>query len=128
MEGSAGTSMHSQLEILLQIQDLKSQRRELAETDTAERRVEEEEFHIDIEEAIEQLSRRILEMEDELTPEVRSRYQRIASGRGRAVVPVLSGICYGCFVSIPTATASEGAHNDRIRHCDHCGRFLYMTG
>lgn len=66
MEGSAGTSMHSQLEILLQIQDLKSQRRELAETDTAERRVEEEEFHIDIEEAIEQLSRRILEMEDEI--------------------------------------------------------------
>lgn len=120
--------MHPQLEILLQIQDLKTQCRELGESDTVERRVEEDEFHIDVEGAVQELNHRIAEMEDQLTPAVRSRYRRIASGRGRAVAPVVSGICYGCFVSIPTAVASKGAHNDQIRHCDHCGRFLYVAG
>ncbi|MBT8462948.1 MAG: hypothetical protein KJO44_10555 [Gemmatimonadetes bacterium] len=45
----------------------------------------------------------------------------------RAVVPVLSGICYGCFVATPTAWSSEAGRNDSIGVCDHCGRFLYYV-
>ncbi|MBI4410642.1 MAG: hypothetical protein HY561_13090 [Gemmatimonadetes bacterium] len=119
--------MHPQLEILLQIQDLKTQRRELAETER-ERQVEELEFHVNVEEAVQELDHKIAEMEAQLTPAIRNRYARIASGRGRAVVPVIQGICYGCFVSIPTALATDSARNDQIRHCDHCGRFLYVIG
>lgn len=117
--------MHPQLEILLQIQDLKAQHRELSVTE-GERQVEEEEFQVDIEKALKQLEEKIQELEGELGPAVRSRYQRISAGRGRAVVPVINGLCYGCFMAIPTALASELTNNDDLRHCDHCGRFLYM--
>ncbi|HEY8470912.1 MAG TPA: C4-type zinc ribbon domain-containing protein [Longimicrobiales bacterium] len=115
--------MHPHLEILLQLQDLKAQRRELAEGGEV-RRVEEEEFHVDLQEAIAKLDAKIEEMEAELPPDVRRRYRQI-EGRGRAVVPVINGICYGCFVSIPTAVVAEIERNDAIRLCDHCGRILY---
>lgn len=117
--------MHPQLEILLQIQDLKAQRRDLAELDH-ERQVEEEEFRIDAEEAIRRIDEKVAALETELSASVRGRYQRISLGRGRAVVPVINGICYGCFVSIPTALATDVKRNDDIRHCDHCGRFIYV--
>lgn len=117
--------MHPQLEILLQVQDLKAQHRELSATE-GERQVEEEEFQVDIDGALAQLDGKIQELEDELGAAVRARYLRIAAGRGRAVVPVINGLCYGCFMAIPTALASEITQNDDLRHCDHCGRFLYM--
>ncbi|HEX6941181.1 MAG TPA: C4-type zinc ribbon domain-containing protein [Longimicrobiales bacterium] len=118
--------MHPQLDILLQIQDLKAQRRDLAEADH-ERQVEEQEFRIDPDEAVRQIDEKIAELEAELAPPVRARYERVLKGRGRAVVPVINGICYGCFVSIPTALASDIRRNDEIHHCDHCGRFIYVT-
>jgi len=117
--------MHPQLEILLQIQDLKAQRRDLTEVES-ERKVEEEEFRINTEQAIRSIDEKIAELEAELTPSVRSRYERISRDRGRAVVPVINGICYGCFVSIPTSLASDVRRNDEVRHCDHCGRFIYV--
>jgi predicted nucleic acid-binding Zn-ribbon protein len=117
--------MHPQLEILLQIQDLKAQHRELSAAE-GEREVEEQEFQVNIEGALKQLEDKILELENELDDPVRARYHRISVGRGRAVVPVINGLCYGCFVAIPTALASEIIENDELRHCDHCGRFLYM--
>ena len=43
--------MHPQLELLLQIQDLKSQRRELAEVEAGVGQMERQEFHVDIEHA-----------------------------------------------------------------------------
>ncbi|HEX7117377.1 MAG TPA: C4-type zinc ribbon domain-containing protein [Longimicrobiales bacterium] len=118
--------MHPQLEILLQIQDLKAQRRDLTEAEH-ERQVEEEEFQIDADEAAQRIDEKVGELVGELEPAVRARYERIQKGRGRAVVPVINGICYGCFVSIPTALASDIRSNDEIRHCDHCGRFIYVT-
>ncbi|HEX2095037.1 MAG TPA: C4-type zinc ribbon domain-containing protein [Longimicrobiaceae bacterium] len=116
--------MNAQLEILLEIQDLKSQRRELS--DTPERQVEEEVFHISIEDALRQLDEKISEMEESLDPPVRSRYRRIAERHPRVVVPVIGGTCYGCFVSIPTALASDADRNQEIRNCQNCGRFLYL--
>lgn len=117
--------MHPQLEALLEIQDLKSQRRELRET-PLEREVEEEVFSISIDEALEQLDQKIEEMEAALAPAVRNRYLRIAGRRGPAVVPVIGGTCYGCFVSVPTALASDAERNSEVRHCEGCGRFLYL--
>lgn len=119
--------MNEQLEILLQIQDLKAQRDTLTERG-AGRGVEEEEFNIDIGTAIEDVEGTIAEMEEKLDPVIRGQYQRVAAARGRAVVPVIRGICYGCFVSIPTAIASDSDSTDRILNCDHCGRFLYVIG
>src|SRR5690606_9143550 len=118
------TAMHPQLETLLEIQDLKTQRSELRDQ-TRERKVEEELFNIRVEDAVEQLDQKIDEMEAPLDAPGRSRYQRLAS-RGRFVVPVINGTCFGCFVSIPAALASDAERHDALRYCDNCGRFLYL--
>lgn len=116
--------MHPQLEILLQIQDLRSQRNELADH---ARQVEETEFNIDIDDAIAQLQSRIDELAGDLPAPLRSRLDRFARSSGRAVVPVINGTCYGCFTAVPTARINEIVRNDRVNHCDHCGRFLYVV-
>ncbi len=74
------------------------------------------------------LKEKIAELEDHLAPPVRRRYDRIASGLQRVVVPAINGMCYGCFVSIPTSMASEsgGPGQASIRTCENCGRFLYV--
>ena len=117
--------MHPQLEKLLEIQDLKTQRRELEDT-SDEREVEEEVFNISIEDALAELDRKIVEMEESLDPATRSRYRRLAGKRTRAVVPVIRGTCYGCFVSVASALASDAARNEDLRFCESCGRFLYL--
>jgi predicted nucleic acid-binding Zn-ribbon protein len=119
--------MHPQLEMLLEIQDLKTQRNELREQ-TGERRVEEEVFHMSGDEAVQQLEEKITEMEESLEPAVRARYRRLSGSRPRFIVPVINGTCFGCFVSIPTALASDAERNEALRYCDNCGRFLYVVG
>ncbi|HEX6132941.1 MAG TPA: C4-type zinc ribbon domain-containing protein [Longimicrobiales bacterium] len=118
--------MHPRLEILLQIQDLKSQRRELNDSEGG-RTVEVDEFHIDVESAVRQLEERIEELKQELPPQVRSRLERFARSGGRAVVPVINGICYGCFTAVPTASLADLGRNDDVNHCENCGRFLYVV-
>lgn len=116
--------MHPQLETLLEIQDMKTQRRELDES--PERQVQEEVFNISIEDAVRQLDEKIVEMEESLSPPVRNRYRRVSGRYPRVVVPVIGGACYGCFVNVPTALASDADRNQEISHCDNCGRFLYL--
>jgi uncharacterized protein len=117
--------MHVQLETLLELQDLKSQRRELHEMTTT-RQVEEELFNVSIEEALSTLDAKIVEIEEELPPPVRNRYRRLSGRTERTVVPVIGGTCYGCFVSIPTAVSSDADRNRDLSYCDNCGRFLYL--
>jgi predicted nucleic acid-binding Zn-ribbon protein len=116
--------MDAQLEILLQVQDLRAQRKELIEGETS-RQVQEEAFNLDIDRAIADLDAKIDEVEAELDPAVRQRYDRLAGSMSRAVVPAINGTCYGCFVAVPTAVASDPA--EPLRACDHCGRFLYFV-
>jgi len=117
--------MHTQLEMLMEIQDLKTQRRELEEN-SGEGQMEQELFNVSLDEALKHLEEKIDEMEAGLDPRVRTRYQRLAGKRVRAVVPVIRGTCYGCFVSVPTALASDADRNEELRFCDSCGRFLYL--
>lgn len=117
--------MHAQLEILLELQDLKAQRREME--DAAEEtslEIEKKVFHVEPGEAIEQLEEKIEEMEAALEPDVLKRYALVSARRSRAVVPVLNGVCYGCFMAMPTAMVTS---NDEIRWCEHCGSFVYFV-
>ena len=116
--------MHPQLELLLQIQDLKAQRRELTEGDAS---LEREEFNIDVDSAVASLDEKLEGLVGELEPDVRRRYQRISKA-GRVVVPVINATCYGCFVAVPTAEWADIARNAELHHCQSCGRFLYATG
>jgi uncharacterized protein len=93
---------------------------------SSEGQMEQEVFNMSLEDALAQLEEKINEMEGALDPRVRSRYQRLAGKRTRAVVPVINGTCYGCFVSVPTALASDADRNEELRFCDSCGRFLYL--
>jgi predicted nucleic acid-binding Zn-ribbon protein len=117
--------MHPNLETLLEIQDLKTQRRELKEA-APERAMQEEVFHLSPDQAAAQLDEKIAEMEATLPPTVHTRYNRMAARYERVVVPVIGGICYGCFVSVPTALASDADRNQEVRSCQNCGRFLYL--
>lgn len=118
--------MDEQLEILLQIQDLKAQRLDLEEGESG-RRVQQEAFNLDVETAIAQLAEKIAEVENELDPRVRKRYDRLAAGIQRCVVPAINGTCYGCFVAVPVSVSSDPAERAKLRNCDHCGRFLYFV-
>lgn len=117
--------MHIQLEMLLEIQDLKGQRRDLEES-SKEGQMERELFNVSLDKALEELDQKIEEMEGSLDPRIRARYQRLAGKRTRPIVPVINGTCYGCFVSVPTALASDADRNEDLRFCDSCGRFLYL--
>ena len=117
--------MHPQLELLLELQDLHTQRRALH--DEPLRDVEEALFDLRPEEAVEILDEKITELAGRLEPAVQRRYLELAATLDRAVAPVLNGICYGCFVATPTAWSSEAGRNDTIGVCAHCGRFLYYV-
>ena len=117
--------MHAQLELLLELQDLRTQRRALRDEPLKE--MEEEVFELEPEEALELLDRKMAELKERLEPVVRKRYLDLEATLDRAVVPVLNGICYGCFVATPTAWASGAGRNDSISVCDYCGRFLYYV-
>ena len=114
--------MHQNLETLLEIQDLKTQRREL---ETGEREVQEQVFGLSVDDALQALDAKITEMEETLPPPVLSRYRRVAARIPRVVAPVIKGTCYGCFVAVPTAQASDADRNAEVRTCQNCGRFLY---
>ena len=117
--------MHPQLEILLELQDLKAQKREMEEAaEESSLEIERSVFQVQPEDAVAHLEEKIEEMETSLDPEVLTRYRLIAGRRPRAVAPVLDGMCYGCFVAMPTAT---GTTNDEIRWCEHCGSFVYYV-
>ena len=118
--------MHPQLEILLELQDLKAQKKdmEIGDAEETSREIEENVFRISAAEAVAHLDEKIAEMQAALETEVRARYEAVSSRRSRAVVPVVDGICYGCFVAMPTSMIRT---NDEIRWCEHCGSFVYFV-
>lgn len=116
--------MDPQLETLLEIQDLKSQREELSREETL-REMESDLFEVQVEEALQRLDEKIEELEERLADTVRRRYRGLAEKGMRGVVPVLRGVCYGCFMAVPTAWSSERERNEQLDVCENCGRFLY---
>lgn len=117
--------MNPQLELLLEIQDLQTQREGLSEESLRE--MESQVFDMQVEDALRLLEEKVEELVQRLDPPVRSRYRQLSLRGMRAVVPVLQGICYGCFMAVPTAWAAETHRNARLAVCQNCGRFLYQV-
>ncbi len=117
--------MHGQLEYLLEIQDLKAQRDSLLSGSMRE--LQERVFDLQPDEALKLLDTKIEELKGRLDPDVATRYDRLCHSVDRTVVPVLAGICYGCFVAVPRSWASDPHRNRQTRSCAHCGRFLYYV-
>lgn len=117
--------MDPMLTVLLEIQDLRAKARELeagADLDALERT----HFRLDPAEAASVLHTKVSELVAGLPEPVGRRYRRIADHLDRVVVPVVDGTCYGCFVSVATATTGETDPNATLQTCEHCGRFLYF--
>ena len=115
--------MNPQLMLLLEIQDLHLQRTALLEEPGFDA-VQEEHFKLDPQVAAKALDEKIRELKERLDPSIQHRCERGFPTLGRMVVPVIEGICYGCFVSIPTSRAGEG--NQGVEICESCGRFIYV--
>jgi len=62
-----------------------------------------------------------------LPPHLYRKYQRLKERYGNAVVPVVGGICQGCFILLPTSLVSQKNKNERIHTCPNCGRILYWA-
>jgi predicted nucleic acid-binding Zn-ribbon protein len=115
--------MHPQMMLLLEIQDLHLQKTALLE-EPGVHEVEEGHFNIDPREAAGVLEEKIQELKEGLDSSIRTRCERGLPALGRMVVPVIGGVCYGCFVSIPTSRSGE--LNRAIQTCESCGRFIYV--
>jgi predicted nucleic acid-binding Zn-ribbon protein len=66
-------------------------------------------------------------LEEQLSPTIMSEYSRAQRRYGRIVAPVISGICYGCFVRIPSAIDAADDRNKTLYRCENCGMFLYWV-
>ena len=113
--------MHPQLMLLLEIQDLHLQRTDLLGDPGVD---EVKHFNIDPATAAGLLDEKIQQLKLDLEPSIRQRCERGFPALGRMVVPVIGGVCYGCFVSIPTSRTEEV--NQAVEICESCGRFIYV--
>ena len=73
----------------------------------------------ELQQARENLAKRI-------KPQLLNRYERVSKSYGRAVVPVTSNLCLGCFVTLPTSYPSLKT-KDAFLTCESCGRILYFA-
>jgi predicted nucleic acid-binding Zn-ribbon protein len=68
-----------------------------------------------------------VDLEDQLDHAILSEYTRVRQRYGRIVAPVIKGICYGCFMKIPSAIDAAEDRNDNLNRCENCGMFLYWV-
>lgn len=63
-----------------------------------------------------------------IDPSLVRTYDRLAGVyKRRAVVPIVSGTCSGCFGTLPTKRLQEAQLGDKILTCEHCGRILFWV-
>ena len=55
-------------------------------------------------------------------------YERMRSSRikANAVVPVINGVCQGCYMVVTKSLVAELLEGNSLITCEHCGRMLYM--
>jgi predicted nucleic acid-binding Zn-ribbon protein len=62
---------------------------------------------------------------DKVRNDLRSLYERYYEKYAdRAIVPVVGGVCQGCFVTIPPMRLDIIRRMDSIEFCENCGRIL----
>ncbi len=62
---------------------------------------------------------------NQLEPNLIARYEKLMDRYPTAVTPVIGGICYGCFVTLPSAFVVRKSKNEEVSTCPNCGRFIY---
>lgn len=60
------------------------------------------------------------------SPNLLRKYDMLRERRnGRAVVPVVNGVCQGCFMNIPPQQFNDLLRGDKMLNCPTCQRILY---
>ena len=113
-----GLIMHPQLQLLVALQDMEEMIREVEEKGDE---LEEMGFKHG---GLDDLKKAKEELIAKIDPRQLSWYNRVAAKHGRAVVPVVSNLCTGCFNNIPSSFVSSTNAN-RVQKCESCGRILY---
>ncbi len=114
--------MDEQMKLLVALQDLDLMIREAKDSDTSSE-MKQMGFKL---EGIEELQEARANLAKRLRPQLLNRYERLSKSYGRAVVPVTSNLCLGCFVTLPTSYPSLKTKNPLLT-CESCGRILYFT-
>jgi predicted nucleic acid-binding Zn-ribbon protein len=108
--------MHKQLEFLITLHDL----------DLLLKGVnDEKEAGFEVKKHKEELLQAREKVMKELKPIFLSRYEKLADRYATAITPVIEGICYGCFVTLPSAFVVRKSKNEEVSTCPNCGRFIY---
>ncbi len=116
--------MHRQLELLVMLHDLDLLLRECKDE---KKRQEESELGFEMAEHHDELINARKTIIRQLDSEVLTRYEKLLGRYDRAVAPVIDGICYGCYMRMPTSVAIGKSRNEMIHVCGNCGRFLYWV-
>ncbi len=62
----------------------------------------------------------------EVPSHLRGHYERLRSGGGSPVVPVVGGACGGCHLRLVETTVEKVKADREVVTCEHCSRFLYL--
>ena len=114
--------MDEQMKLLVALQDLDGMIREAEDSDTS---TEMKQMGFKLE-GIEALQEARAVLAKRIRPQLLNRYERLSKSYGRAVVPVTSNLCLGCFSTLPTSYPSLKTKNALLT-CESCGRILYFT-
>lgn len=116
------TLMEEQVKLLVALQDLDLMIKEAKDSETSSE-MKQMGFKLDgiaeLQQARDTLAKRI-------KPQLLNRYERLSKSYGRAVVPVTSNLCFGCFVTLPTSYSSIKTKESFLT-CESCGRILYFA-
>jgi len=113
--------MHRELELLIKLHDI-----DMMIRDASEERYASEEKDLGFVLAnLASLRKARAEIREQISPETISHYDKLFKKFGRAIAPVNGGICYGCFLQLPTLFVQDSNENEGIGVCPKCRRFLY---
>jgi len=110
----------NQAQLLVALQELEEMIRE-AEDPQQRAKMEAMGFPVT---GIDELHNALKVLEKQISPAMKSRYQRLRQRTGRAIVPVVNGACTGCFNNTPSVFTSS-VNRGKVINCENCGRMLY---
>jgi len=115
--------MNNQLQILIQLSDLDTQLEEL-KNERIKNKEESLGFKVQAKET--EIKKFRDSLRKRISSEMLNQYDRILKRyKMRAVAQVNDGVCYGCFMALPTSYVSELDRNNKIITCPNWGRILF---
>ena len=63
-----------------------------------------------------------------INPYLLKKYERMRQSKIKSniIVPVINGVCQGCFMEVTKSVIIELMQGEDLVSCEHCGRILYL--